>query len=73
MMRGRRAPFVVPTLVSTSRQSVEVPQMSCPQERQMKEQKQKVKIEHNTKILEVEEPQTNGDIYENWMDSHESS
>jgi len=39
----------------------------------MKEQKQKVKIEHNTKILEVEEPQTNGDIYENWMDSHESS
>ncbi len=44
-----------------------------PQERQLKEQKQRVKREHDTKITEVEKyPLTNGDIYENQMDNHES-
>jgi hypothetical protein len=40
--------------------------MSSPQEKQMKEQKQKVKREHDTRFPEVEgHPSTNGDIYEN--------
>jgi hypothetical protein len=39
----------------------------------MKEQRQKVKREHDTKFLEVEEhPLMNGDIYEDEMDNHES-
>ncbi len=34
---------------------------------------QKVKKKHDTKISEIEEhPQMDGDIYENWMDNHES-
>jgi hypothetical protein len=67
------APFAVPTLVKAGRQNVKVPQMSSPQKRQVREQRQRVKREHDTRIPKVEEhPSTNGDIYEDWMDSHES-
>jgi hypothetical protein len=52
---GKVAPFIMPTLVLASRQSARVPQMSSPQEKHMKEQKQSVKREHDTKILKVEE------------------
>jgi hypothetical protein len=39
----------------------------------MREQRQKVKKEHDTKFLKVEEyPPTNGNIYEDWMDNNES-
>jgi hypothetical protein len=38
--------------------------MSSPQERQMREQRQKVKRKHDTKIPKVEEnPQIDGDTY----------
>jgi hypothetical protein len=48
--------------------------MSFPQDIQMKGLKAKDQREHYTRFLEVEEhPLINGDIYENWMDSHESS
>jgi hypothetical protein len=44
--------------------------MSSPHERHMREQRQKVKKEHDTRFLEVEEhPLMDGDIYENWMDN----
>jgi hypothetical protein len=47
--------------------------MSSPQDIQMKGAKAKGQKEHDTKFLEVEEhPSTNGDIYEDWMDNHES-
>jgi hypothetical protein len=40
--------------------------MSSPQERQMREQRQKVKREHDTKFLKVEDHSPmDGDIYEN--------
>jgi hypothetical protein len=39
----------------------------------MKEYNQKVKREHGTRIPKVEEhPQTDEDIYKDWMDNHES-
>jgi hypothetical protein len=47
--------------------------MSSPPKIYLKEQRQRVKREHDTKILEVEEyPTIDGDIYEDWMDNHES-
>jgi hypothetical protein len=40
--------------------------MSFPQERQMREESQKIKKEHDTMFPEIEEhPPTDGDIYEN--------
>jgi hypothetical protein len=39
----------------------------------MRESMQKVKREHDIRILEIEEhPQMDGDIYEDWMDNHEN-
>ncbi len=54
--------------------SAKVPQMSSPQGRQLREQRQRIKKEHDTKIPKVEEqhPLTNGDIYEDQMDNHEN-
>jgi hypothetical protein len=47
--------------------------MSFPHENHIKEQKQKIKKEHDARFLEVEEPPpTKGDIYDNWMDINES-
>jgi hypothetical protein len=48
--------------------------MTSPQERQLREQRQKVKKEHDTMFLEGEEHlQMDGDIYEDWMDTIGSS
>ncbi len=77
MMKGRVAPFtlstlvhVMPPMVQVARQIIEVPQMTSPQERQLKEYKQKVKKEHDTRFLKGEEHlHMDGDIYENWMDT----
>ncbi len=55
MMRGKVAPSIMLALLLTCKQSVEVPHMSSPQDKQMREYKQKVKREHDTKIIEVEE------------------
>ncbi len=65
MMKGRMAPYVMPTLVHVGRQSVKRWQTSFPQDRQMREQEQKVKREHDTKSPEVEEhPLMDGNMYE---------
>ncbi len=62
--------FIVPTLVQASRQTVKVPHMSSPHERQLKEHNQKIKREHDIRFLESEEHlQMEGDIYEDWMDT----
>ncbi len=55
MMRGRVAPSRMPILVHASRENAKVPQMSSPQERQMKEHRQKVKKEHDIMFPKVEE------------------
>jgi hypothetical protein len=48
--------------------------MTSPQERQLREQRQKVKKEHDTRFLEGEKHlQMDGDIYEDWMDTIGSS
>jgi hypothetical protein len=40
---------------------------------ELREQMQKVKKEHDTRFLDVEEhPLMDGDIYEDWMDNNES-
>jgi len=63
-MRGRMAPFVVPTLIQVGRHSANTPQMSGPQERHMKEQRQKIKRESDTMSPKVEEQLLmEGDIY----------
>jgi hypothetical protein len=63
-MRGRVAPFVVPTMVHATKQTIKAPQMTYPQERQLKEQKHKVKREHDPRFLKGEEHLSlDGDIY----------
>jgi len=65
-MRGRVAPFVLPTLVHARRQNANASQMLSSQERWMREQKQMIKKENDTRSPKLEaEPQTKGDIYEN--------
>ncbi len=71
------APSIMPTLVHAmlivvhvGRQTLEVPQMTSPQERQLKEQKQKVKKEHDTRFPKSEEHlQMDGDAYEYQIDT----
>jgi len=44
--------------------------MRSPQERQLREQRQEVKKEHDTRFLETEEHlHFDGDIYEDWMET----
>jgi hypothetical protein len=44
--------------------------MSSPQEKQMREQMQKVNREHDSRFPKVEEHLwMDGDIYEDWMDT----
>ncbi len=48
----------------------EVPHMACPQEKQLKQQRQEVKEEHDTRFLEGEEHlHFDGNVYEDWMDT----
>ncbi len=48
----------------------EVPQMACPQEKQLKEQKQEVKEEHGTSFLKGEEHlHFDGNVYEDQMET----
>jgi hypothetical protein len=64
-MRRRLAPFAMPTLVQLCRQSADIPQMSSPHERHIRKQRQKIKKEHDTRFLEVEEhPLMEGEVYE---------
>jgi type II secretory pathway component PulL len=42
MMRGKLEPFEVPIVVHVAKQIVEILQMTSPQERQLREQKQEV-------------------------------
>jgi hypothetical protein len=71
------APSIVPTLVQVVlivvqviKQTTKVPQMTSPQEKQLKEQKQKVKNEYDTMFLEGEEQlHLDRDVYEDWMDT----
>ncbi len=53
-------------------QSAEVPQMSTPQGRQLREQRQRIKKEHDTPKVEKQHPPTDGDIYEDQMDNNEN-
>jgi hypothetical protein len=62
MIRGRVAPYAMPTLVQAmpivlhvARQTIEVPQMTSPQEKHFRERKQNVKREHDTTFPEGEE------------------
>jgi hypothetical protein len=72
-MKGKMAPSTMPTLVQASRQNVDTPWMSSPQERQMRKQRQKIKRESDTMFPKVEEhPLTEGNIYQDWMDNNES-
>jgi len=48
-------PSAVPIMVQAIRQIAEVPQMTSPHERQLREWRQKIKREHDTKFLEGEE------------------
>jgi hypothetical protein len=44
--------------------------MTSPQENQLREQRQKIKKEHDTRFLEGEKHlHLDGDIYEDWMDT----
>ncbi len=54
MMRRRMAPFVVPTLIHASKQNANTPQMSSPQDIQMRKQRQKIKRENDTSSPKVE-------------------
>jgi hypothetical protein len=42
MMRGRVKPFVMPIVVQVARHTTEIPQMTTPQEAQLREQRQDV-------------------------------
>jgi hypothetical protein len=65
MMKGRVAPSAMATLIQVGRQSVDIPHVSSPQERQMRKQRQKIKREHDIRSPKVEEHlPTKGDIYE---------
>jgi hypothetical protein len=62
-MRGRVAPFTVPTVVHAAKQIIEAPQMTYPQKRQL-EQRRKVKREHDPRFPKGEEHlNLDGDIY----------
>ncbi len=55
---------IVLIMVHAARQIIEVPQMTSPQKRQLREQKQEVKAEHETWFAEGEEHlHFNGDVY----------
>ncbi len=57
-------------MLQVVRQTVEVPHMTSPQKKHMREQRQKVKREHYTRFLKGEEHlQMDGDVYEDWMDT----
>ncbi len=48
----------------------EVPQMTFPQEKQLREQRQEVKREHDIRFPEGEEHfHIDGDVYEDWMET----
>ncbi len=77
MMKGKVEPFVVPIvvqvmpmMVQVDRQTIEVPYMTSPQKRQLNEQKQEVKREHDTRFPKGEEHlHFDGDVYEDWMET----
>jgi len=63
-MRGKVAPFVVPTMVRATKQTIEAQQMTYPQEIQLKEQRHKVKRQHDPRFLKGEEHlDLDADIY----------
>ncbi len=56
-------------MVQKARQTSKVPHMTSPHERQLKEQIQKVKKDHDIRFLEGEEHlHLDGNIYEDLMD-----
>ncbi len=77
MMRGRVEPFVVPTMVTIVlivvqeiKQTLAIPQMTSPQEKQLREQNQEVKREHDIRFLESEKHlHFEGDVYEDWIET----
>ncbi len=69
-MRGKTKPFVVLTMVMAVRQTRVAPQMTSPQESQLKEQKQGVKREHDIMFLHGEEHlHFEKDVCEDWMET----
>ncbi len=69
MMRGKLEPFEMPIVVHATKHIVEIPQMTFPHERQLKEQRHEVKKEHDTRFQEGEEHlHFDGDLYEDWME-----
>ncbi len=57
-------------MVQVDRQTVKVPQMTSPQKRQLKEQMQEVKREHNSRFPKGEEHlHFDGDAYEDWIET----
>ncbi len=67
-MRGIVAPSAVPIMVHAAKQFVKVLQMTFPREKQLKEQRQKVKNELDIRFLKGEEHMHfDGDVYEDQM------
>ncbi len=68
-------PSIVPTMVwgmlivvQVAKQTTKVPQLTFPQEKQLREQKQEIKREHDTRFPEGEEHMYfDGDVYEDQM------
>ncbi len=75
MMKGKVEPFVVPIVVQVmpivvqvGKHTIEVPQITSPHERQLKEQRQEVKKEHDTRFPKGEEHlHFDGDVYEDYQ------
>ncbi len=61
---------VVSIMVQTARKTIEIPQMTSPQEGKLREQRQKVKREHDTRFPKGEEHlDFDGNVYENHMET----
>ncbi len=70
MMKGRVAPSIMPTMVQVAKQITKVPQMTSPQKKELKKQRQKVKREHDARFLEGEKHlHLDEDIYEDQFET----
>ncbi len=79
MMKGRVEPYVVLAMVMIVlivvqgvRQTLAIPQMTSPQEKQLRDQIEEVKREHDIRFAESEKHlHFEGNIYEDWMETTE--
>ncbi len=76
-MRGKVEPFilqtmvrVVPMIVQEVKQTIKIPQMTSLHERQLREQQEEIKEEHDTRVPGGEKHMHfDANVYENWMES----